>query len=265
LASYERQIHHGPEGSLPYRLFRPLAFAAALPNDSRGIPNPRWPLVLFLHGAGERGDDNESPLVHGTADFAAVARQHRDPCFVVVPQCPGGEVWASIERTHEPTVLAAVPSRPLRMVRELLAELLETLPIDRERVYLTGLSMGGYGAWDLLQRDPHDFAAAILICGGADCHPARLMSLTDKPLWIFHGDQDQVVPVARSREIVAALRAVGGNPRYTEYLDVGHDSWTATYRNPSVLDWLFAHRRDSTHGVPNPKSANTSPGGEELR
>lgn len=201
---------------------------------------------MFLHGAGERGTDNEVTLVHGAQNFAAARFQTRHPSFVVIPQCPANDFWASIERTHEPTVLATTPSPALESVRQLIGTLQKDLPIDSQRVYLTGLSMGGYGAWDLLMRDGNGYAAAAVICGGGDCHFSGLADLANKPLWVFHGDHDTVVPVARSREIVQRLRKLGGAPRYTEYVDGDHDSWTETYRNPEVLDWLFAQRLNRT-------------------
>lgn len=199
---------------------------------------------MFLHGAGERGTDNEVTLVHGAKRFAESRFQSRHPSFVVIPQCPADDVWASIERTHEPTVLAASPSPALESVRRLIETLQKDLPVDPHRIYLTGLSMGGYGVWDLLMRDGDVYAAAAVICGGGDRHHSSMAGLARKPLWVFHGDRDPVVPVIRSREMVQRLRELGGEPRYTEYVEGDHDSWTATYDNPEVLDWLFAQRLD---------------------
>jgi predicted peptidase len=241
LSTYEKHVFRSATGPLPYRLWRPSTNAAtpAAPPESAQTPERKFPLLLFLHGAGERGCDNEVTLVHGAKNFSHPELQSQVPSFVVIPQCPAHDVWASIERTHEPTQLSPQPSPALQAVQALLQSLLTQLPIDPQRIYLTGLSMGGYGAWDLLMRDPDFFAAAILICGGADVRFTGLAPLANKPLWVFHGDQDDVVPVARSREIVERLRELGGTPRYTEYLGGDHDSWTATYGNATVLQWLF--------------------------
>jgi len=240
---YEPACFQTATGPLLYRWLRPPGWQAV---SNAADDGRRFPLVVFLHGAGERGDDNVAPLVHGTAAFAEPARQQRDPCFVIVPQCPADDFWASLERVHEPTRLAPEPRRPLQQVLELIRQVSSDWPIDSQRIYLTGLSMGGYGAWDLLLRQPTLFAAATVICGGGDGLAPHCAELARLPLWVFHGDQDEIVPVQRSREIVQALREHGGNPRYTEYVGGGHDSWTETYANNAVLDWLFAQRRPTT-------------------
>lgn len=245
LSTYEKQVFLSSAGPLPYRIRRPQLPVAGTGTDRERshVRESKFPLLLFLHGAGERGTDNEVTLVHGATDFASPKLQMMHPSFVVVPQCPADDVWASIDRTHEPTKLAPQPSPALQAVQQLIHSLLSELPIDPERVYLTGLSMGGYGGWDLLMREPDLYAAAVLICGGADCDDSGLSKLAHKPLWVFHGDHDDVVPVTRSREIVTRLREQGGAPRYTEYTGGDHDSWTTTYGNHEVLEWLFAQRR----------------------
>lgn len=250
LSNYEQQVFLASSGPLPFRIWRPQGAIAGSTTDDNSSSSVAtgFPLLLFLHGAGERGTDNEVTLVHGAHDFAGPMVQRENPCFVVVPQCPVDDVWASIDRTHEPTKLAAQPSPALRSVQQLLDSLLTQLPIDPQRVYLTGLSMGSFGGWDLLMREPDRYAAAVLICGGADCQADQLPKLARKPLWVFHGDQDDVVPVTRSREIVHRLRELGGSPRYTEYRGGDHDSWTATYSNPAVWEWLFAQRHGNSKG-----------------
>ena len=121
-----------------------------------------------------------------------------------------------------------------------LDQLIAKKPIDTRRIYLTGLSMGGYGTWDLIARQPERFAAAIPICGGGD--PATAERIKHIPLWVFHGDADSAVKVSRSRDMVAALKQAGGEPKYTEYEGVGHDSWTRTYKSPEIYEWLFSQR-----------------------
>ncbi len=231
LSTYTAAVFSSSLGSLPYRILHATPVEASLP------------LVVLLHGLGECGSDNTAPLIHGAADFASTQRQQKNPSFVVVPQCPAGEFWASIAETHRPTCLAAQASRPLQMVSELIEATIRAYPIDVRRIYLTGLSMGGYGTWDLLMRTPERFAAAIPICGGADCRAEYVTRIQKIPLWAFHGDRDDVVPVQRSREIIDAMRASGARPLYTEYAGGDHDSWTATYGNSEVLDWLFQQRQ----------------------
>ncbi len=181
----------------------------------------RWPLVLFLHGAGERGHDLEQLKRHG---LPRVLEGRDDfPAIVVSPQCPPEERW-SVE------VLSA-----------LLDEIAGRYAMDADRVYVTGLSMGGFGTWALAIAEPERFAAIAPICGGGE--PFGTARLTRLPVWAFHGDADTVVPLRRSQEMVEALRARGGDVRFTVYPGVGHDSWTRTYDNPELYDWLFAHRR----------------------
>jgi len=145
--------------------------------------------------------------------------------------------WA--DKTSMPR--AAEPTTDLRAVMAMLESVLNDEPIDQDRVYLTGISMGGFGTWDLAARKPERFAAILPICGGGDERVAG--HLTALPTWCFHGDADTAVPVARSRSMIAAVRAAGGRPVYSELPGVGHDSWTPAYRDPFVLDWLFTQRR----------------------
>jgi len=213
------------EASLNYRLLRPASLAEG----------KTYPLVIFLHGAGERGDDNKAQLRHGVRNFASKDFQAKHPCFLIAPQCPRNQFWG-FRKGGDPSEL----------VLSLIEELCRELPIDRSRIYLTGLSMGGFGTWDLLTRKPELFAAGLPICGGGD--PKKADRLANVPIWAFHGADDKVVPPARSREMIEAIKKAGGKPRYEEYKGVGHDSWTQTYANPAVLDWLFAQKRPPREG-----------------
>lgn len=216
---------------LKYRLLKPLDYK----------PGKKYPLVLFLHGAGERGDDNLVTLKHGAKDFADPERRKAYPCYVVIPQCPNGKKWSEVDWSQDTSKLPEKASDSLQSVKELLDEMIEIAGVDSNRVYITGLSMGGYGTWDALARYPGYFAAAVPICGGGD--PATVSKFIKVPIWCFHGDQDNAVKVTRSREMIDALKAAGANPKYTEYPGVGHDSWTATYANPEVFKWLFSHQK----------------------
>ena len=197
----------------------------------------RYPLVLFLHGAGERGRDNEKQLEYLPTWMAEPSLRERYPCFLIAPQCRDGERWVDVSWADKKSLPQGPPSTDLRAAIALIDHVIAHEPIDPDRVYLTGLSMGGYGTWDLAARQPERFAAILPICGGGDETTApRLARL---PIWCFHGDADTVVPVERSRNMIAAVRAAGGCPRYSELPGVGHDSWTPAYRDPAVLQWLF--------------------------
>jgi predicted peptidase len=205
-------------------------------------PDSKYPLVVFLHGAGERGADNVLQLKYLPAWLAAPAVRERHPCFVLAPQCRMDERWVDVswaDKTSMPR--AAEPTTDLRAVMAMLEAVLNDEPIDPDRVYLTGISMGGFGTWDLASRMPDRFAALLPICGGGDERTAA--RIAGIPTWVVHGDADKAVPVERSRSMVKALEAAGGRPKYVEMPGVGHDTWTPTYHDPAVLDWLFAHRR----------------------
>ena len=189
--------------------------------ESYGQEQKSWPMILFLHGAGERGSDIEKVKVHGPPKI--VQTQTDFPFIVVSPQCPEGQWW-----TTKTEVLI-----------NLLDDIVAQYNVDTERIYLTGLSMGGYGSWALASEYPDRFAAVVPICGGGN----RIMSffLKDMPIWAFHGAKDSVVPVEESKELVEAINARGGNAKLTIYPDANHDSWTETYNNQEVYDWLLEH------------------------
>lgn len=202
--------------SCKYLLFLPQGY---------GQKNQRWPLILFLHGAGERGDDLDLVKKHGPPK---IVEQRKDfPFIVVSPQCPGASWW-----TDEIEVLT-----------NLLDDIVTRYQVDSARIYLTGLSMGGYGTWSLAAAQPERFAAIAPICGGGK----RFMAdrLENVPVWAFHGAKDPVVPVRESEEMVSAVNARGGSAKLTVYPDAGHDSWTATYNDQELYDWFLAHRRNS--------------------
>lgn len=218
-------------GTLPYRLYMP----SSLPEGKR------LAVILFLHGAGERGDNNVSQLVHGVTPLIRHSLETQDPVILIVPQCPKEMAWVDTPWAAPGHTMPEQPSLPMRLALELLQEVLRERPVDPARVYVTGISMGGYGTWDALQRYPDRFAAALPVCGGGDvaCAPR----IKDVPVWIFHGDKDGAVPVQRSRDMHAALKACGGKVQYREYAGKGHDVWTPTYSDKDVLTWLFSQRK----------------------
>ena len=190
-------------------------------------PEKRYPVVLFLHGAGERGDDNKSQLKHGAGVLASPKNQQKHPSFVVAPQCPRNEFWSGQNLADAIDIIKTLAKDPR---------------VDPKRLYITGLSMGGYGTWSALASKPTLFAAAIPICGGGS--PETAGRFAKIPIWIFHGSADKIVPAKRSHQMMEALNDVGAkNAQLTIYDGVGHDSWTRTYNDPKVLDWLFSQSR----------------------
>jgi predicted peptidase len=217
---------------LPYRLMKPQGY------DKKKT----YPLVVFLHGSGERGIDNNRQLVHGVAEFAKAAARKKYPCFLIAPQCPANQMWVDVDWSAKKHKISKEPSRSGKLVLGLIDEMKKEFSIDPKRIYLTGLSMGGYGTWDLLARKPALFAAGVPICGGGDEKTGK--TLAKIPIWVFHGDKDNAVNVERSREMVAAIKKAGGKPKYTEYKGVGHNSWTRAYNDPALMKWLFKQKRE---------------------
>ena len=230
--AFEFKAYRAGAHLLPYRFYRPPSLE----------PGRIYPLVLFFHGAGERGVDNRIQLLR----FASVTNfWEKFPCFIIAPQCPppkvGHALWVQTDFGGLGHTMKISPPWPMELAMDLLGNILMEQPVDPSRVYVIGHSMGGFATWDILQRKPDNFAAAVPICGGADL--AYAPRLSKIPVWVFHGDADLTVPPKRSRDIVAALIAAGGRPNYTEYLGVGHDAWRKTYANMAVWDWLFTNRR----------------------
>jgi predicted peptidase len=217
----------------PFQLLRP--------NANVGEPQP---LVIFLHGAGERGEDNSKQLTWLPLNLAGDAMRARFSCYLLAVQCPDGEKWADVPWSEiDPSPLPARPTRAMSAVIAAMDRVLATENVDPDRVYLTGLSMGGYGAFDLAMRMPERFAALVPVCGGGD--PASMGKLASLPLWIWHGDADSAVPVVRSRQMHAAAKKLDLDVQYSELPGVGHDSWRQAYGRDGALEWMFAQRRES--------------------
>lgn len=204
-------------------------------------PGKKYPLVLFLHGAGERGDDNQAQLKHVVGIFVTPENREKYPCFVLAPQCPAGRKWAEVDWSAPTHRQPENPSAPMALTLKLIDQLVAEEPIDPARCYVMGLSMGGYGTWDVLARQPERFAAAVPMCGGGDETTAE--RIAHIPIWNFHGDKDPAVRVERSRRMVEALRAAGSKVKYTEYAGCGHDCWTPACKEPELLPWLFSQKK----------------------
>jgi len=229
---FEAREYHSEKGDkLLYRLLLPPQFEEG----------ESYPLVLFLHGMGERGDDNEAQLTWGVEAFAKEDFRQNHPAIVIAPQAPDDDYWANLDWRNEGTGLLEQPTRPLQLAYELVHQIADEMPVDRSRLYITGLSMGGFGTWDLITRYPDTFAAAMPICGGGD--PSKAHLLKDLPIWNFHGALDDVVPPGLSRDMINAIREAGGSPGYTEYPNVGHFSWIPAYNDRFALEWLFQQKK----------------------
>lgn len=221
--------------SLPYRLLKPNGYV----KDSKDC----YPLLLFLHGIVGRGTDNTKQLRSGVEGFVKDATRKKHSCFLAVPQCPPDKLWLNVSpiQSRGNLQLAKSATEPAAMVLDLIDALCKEYRVDSERIYLTGVSMGGYGTRDLISRRPELFAAAVPVSGGGD--PARAEKLAKLPIRASNGEKDPLVPVERPRDMIAAIKKAGGKPEYTEYKGVGHDAWTPTYKNDEVLDWLFKQKK----------------------
>ncbi len=233
--------------NLGYRLFTPAGYDKA----------KKYPLVIALHGSGERGNNNTAQITANQLAniWTEDSLQNRVPHFVMAPQCPGESTWVQYNKP-----LAGRPlSGSLKIVLEIVDSLAREFNLDADRVYCVGLSMGGFATWELAQRYPDKFAAIVPICGWADTSKAALIKAL--PTWAFHGGSDPTVPVAGSRDMIAALRAAGGSPKYTEYPGVGHESWVPALKEKELSPWLFAQKRTSATGLSQKAPADWSPAG----
>jgi predicted peptidase len=227
------------DGKIPYRLFSPKNYDKS----------KKYPLVLWFHGAGRRGSDNDLPIFKKSAPGAGATfcinngYDEKYPAFILVPQCPANNQWVdwswgkgsySIDNVKE--------SNEMRIVVKILAKMQNDFSVDSNRMYVTGQSMGGFGAWDIMLRHPEIFAAGIIICGGGD--PSKAALIKHIPQQVFHGTKDGTVPIKASEEMVAALKAAGANPIFTK-VDGGHTIWNGVYNNTEgLVDWFFAQSKD---------------------
>ena len=218
------------EGTIRFKLDYLLFLPAAYGQD----PDKKWPLIFFLHGSGERGNNVKMVKAHGPPKIAETNRDF--PFIVVSPQCPPNDGWKPME------------------LNLLLDRILAGYRVDADRVYLTGLSMGGFGTWDWACQNADRFAAIAPMSGGGNTSLVR--RIKNLPIWVFHGEADPVVPVAKSEEMVAALQKEGADVRFTHYPGVGHDCWTQSYNNPELYTWFLSHRRGEV------RRAETQPAGK---
>ncbi len=229
---FEARTYKG-DWTMPYRLFRPAT-------------DRKVPLILYLHGSGGQGDDNLKQLglgnIFGTRVWLLPENQKQYPCYVVVPQTDRG--WARYDFSQQPDAPPKVIpglGDGSRLALEIVDALRREFSIDEQRIYVTGQSMGGAGAWNVMTNRPQLFAAAVICCGSVSSEDGT--GAIDTPLWNFHGDSDQTVPVSVSRERMAARKKAGGHPLYTEYAGVDHNVWEWAYTEPALVSWVFSQRR----------------------
>ena len=218
---------------LPYRMLSPATM----------VEGQSYPLVIFLHGSGERGSDNEAQLKHVAKSFDQESIRAQYPAFVIFPQLGRNDTWSNGEYDQETATihLENQAGDYLAAVMDVIDEMEAEFPIDTDRIYLGGLSMGGFGTWDALSRWPWRFAAAFPICGIGD--PTTVSRFQHVPIWVVHGDADVVVPVEGSRLMVEALRATGAAVIYSEFPEVNHNSWDPAFDTQHMIDWIFAQRK----------------------
>jgi predicted peptidase len=205
-------------------------------------PARKYPLVIFLHGSGERGDDNNAQLKWGVMNFASDENMKNYPAFVIAPQCPMNMSWSNTTRgKNGEIVLQNTPSKPMQLLMELINDVTKKFHVDTTRIYITGLSMGGYGTFDALERYPNFFAAAVPVCGSGDINKAA--SIAHIPMWMFGGANDPSVSPNLLYDMVNALLKAGAHPGFTQYPNVGHFSWIAAYNDAMMMAWLFSQHK----------------------
>lgn len=229
-------IHRGD--TLPYRILYPSDYNA----------DTRYPVLFFLHGAGERGNDNQRQLTHGGNLFLADTFRLNHPAIIIFPQCPADSYWANVTIESKPEGGRSFyfdeggrPTKAMSLLLRLIDQVVGKETVDNTRIYIGGLSMGGMGTYEALRRRPQLFAAAFAICGGDNSE--NVAKYAHIPLWIFHGEKDDVVPADHSHMIVDQLHELGASPRYTFYPQANHNSWDSAFAEPALIPWLFSQKK----------------------
>lgn len=237
LSQYEKHWFVQNGDTLPYRLLLPENYDKS----------KKYPLVFFLHGAGERGNNNEAQLVHGAKLFLKEENRKNFPAIIVFPQCPANSFWSNVDIKMENgkrTFLfkeAGEPTKAMQLAQELLSSIIKTYPVAKKQVYVGGLSMGGMGTFEIVRRNPKLFAAAFPICGGGNTATAPALKKTN--WWVFHGGKDDVVLPKLSEDMVEAMRKAKATVQFTLYPTANHNSWDSAFAEPGLLTWLFAQHK----------------------
>ncbi|MBB5636333.1 putative peptidase [Pedobacter cryoconitis] len=235
---YDKGSFIDGKDSISYRILFPENFD----------PKQKYPVLFFLHGSGERGNDNTKQLTHGGKLFLRNDIRKQYPAIVIFPQCPEDSFWANVEMSSDSTgkrvfnyQKSGKPTKAMKALLGMIDNILDKPYINHQQVYIGGLSMGGMGTFELLRRKPKTFAAAFSICGGDNI--ANADKYKKIPLWIFHGGKDDVVPPAGSTAIANQLKIIGKEVKFTLYPDANHNSWDSAFAEPQLLPWLFSHKK----------------------
>lgn len=237
IPDYEKHLLIDGTDTLPYRVLLPVNYH----------PSEKYPLLLFLHGAGERGNDNSLQLMHGGKLFAKDSIRLKFPAIVVFPQCPQNSFWSNVNIKMKDNSRGfnfpaeGEPTVAMRLLLKLVDRLQKDYAVKKSQMYVGGLSMGGMGTFELVRRMPKTFAAAFAICGGANTSTAKQISKT--AWWIFHGEEDEIVPYRLSLDMYEAVRQAGAEVRLSLYPTVNHNSWDDAFREKELLGWLFSHKK----------------------
>ena len=239
LSKFDRGSYINKGDTIPYRILFPQNFDAA----------KKYAVMLILHGAGERGNNNESQLKYGTQLFLNDTIRAKYPAIVIFPQCPANSFWSNVKVGNDASgkltltfIEGGDPTVAMKGLLGLISQFLDKPYVDKHRVYVGGLSMGGMGTFELLRRKPEWFAAAFSICGGDNTLNAKIYA-KKVPIWIFHGAKDSVVPIDHSQVMVEAIKAAGGDPKFTVYPNDDHNSWDDAFKEPDLIPWLFTHKK----------------------
>lgn len=224
--------------SINYRVLLPEHF-----DDTK-----KYPIVFFLHGSGERGSDNQAQLAHGAKLFLKEENRKQFPAIVIFPQCGLDSYWSNVSIVSSEKNKREFnfqekgkPTKAMQALVGLVNSYLQKKYVDKQQVYVAGLSMGGMGTYELLRRKPRTFAAAFSICGGDNV--ANVQKYKNTPLWIFHGEKDDIVPVVLSTRIADQLKVLGKPVKLTLYPEANHNSWDNAFAEPNLLPWLFSNKR----------------------
>jgi predicted peptidase len=238
LSLYQKRWLVQGADTLPYRVLLPEGFDSA----------KQYPVLFFLHGAGERGNDNEKQLTHGARLFLLPENRRSFPAIVIFPQCSRESYWSNVLRLHNEKgerkfefIADGPATRSMELVQQLVTYVVKDFPVKKNQVYVGGLSMGGMGTYELVRRMPGLFAAAFAICGGA--HPATAAKLKSVDWWLFHGAKDDVVPPEATQVMNTALKKTGANVKFTLYPNANHNSWDPAFAEKDLLPWLFSKKK----------------------
>ncbi|UMB52591.1 dienelactone hydrolase family protein [Lutibacter sp. A64] len=218
---------------MPYRVFLPSAYN----------PKKKYPLLLSFHGAGSRGNDNLKQMRPWVAGWMDAKLQKEHPCIILMPQCPKKQQWVNVPWKNGSYFLKDIPlSKPMKLAKEIFDKVVREYSVDKKRIYVMGVSMGGYGAWNFVMRYHKLIAAAVPICGAAD--PLEAKNINRIPIWAFHGDKDPTVPISGSIEMIEALYKHKKNKaRLTIYKGIGHNSYEYAWKEPELIEWVFSQKK----------------------